>query len=101
MGLREITMKHLLVSDNYLNNLLIFDPMILLHLKQGLWKELYLSLISLIMERQFLIAVPFIFPFSSLVKHWAALFLNLLSTVLHYQPLHPIVNLNNVYGTLF
>ena len=38
-------------------------------------------------ERQFLFAVPFFYPVPLLVSQKAELFMNLLSTVIHLQPL--------------
>ena len=41
----------------------------------------------LMIDRQFLLAVQFIFPFPSLVPHRAELFMTSISTMLHRQPL--------------
>ena len=49
--------------------------------------KIYVSLIRLMVERQFLLAVTFIFPVLFLVPHKAALFMTSLSTVLRHQPL--------------
>ena len=48
---------------------------------------IYLSLMRSIMEIQFLLAVPFMFPVQYIIPHISALCLTSLSTVLHLQPL--------------
>ena len=58
MELSDITMKNLLISDNYCNELILIYSRILLQLTSGIWKKMYLSLMRLIMERHFLLALP-------------------------------------------
>ena len=47
----------------------------------------HISFMRHMIERQFLFSVPFVFPFPLLVSQKAELFMNLLSTVIHLQPL--------------
>ena len=61
MGLIEIKMKILLASDNYWNDLILVASMILLQLILGIQQKIYLYLMSSIMERQLIIAIPFIY----------------------------------------
>ena len=39
------------------------------------------------MERQFLIAVPFIFPFTLIILYMAVIYITSILTVRHFQPL--------------
>ena len=77
----------MLVLENSQNNLLLIASIIILQLAQGLRKNIYLSLMRKMVERQFLLVVPFIFKVILLVSHRSALFLTSLSTVLNCQPL--------------
>ena len=85
--LRNITMTNWLVLDNSQNDLLFIASIIKFQLILLPQKITYLSLINLIMERQFILAVHFIFPVLLLVPQRSALFMTSLSTVLRYQPL--------------
>ena len=53
----------------------------------GGWKRPYLSLMTLMMDIQFLLAMHFFFPVLSLVPQMPEIFLTLLSTVLHCHPI--------------
>ena len=85
MGLKDMTTKNWLVSENYWNGLLLIDSIILLQIPPRLQKDL--SLVNVMMEIKFLLIVTFIFPVKILVPHREAIFLTSLSTLIHSQPL--------------
>ena len=80
-------MTNLLVSENYLNDLFLIFSIILLKLTLGIRQRTYLSLVRPMMEIQFLLAFPFIFPVTFLVPQRAALFMTSLLTVINLKPL--------------
>ena len=63
-----------LVSDNYWNELLLIASKTIFKLILGPSKIKYLPLMSWMKERQFLIAVHFIFPVMLLLTQRSALF---------------------------
>ena len=73
MGLIDITMKNGLVSENSRNDLPLIASIIIFQLILGPRKILYLSLMMLMAERQFILAVKFIFPVMLLVTQRSAL----------------------------
>ena len=84
MGLRDFTMKILLVLYNSQKKILLIYSILLLYLTQGI-HEKYLSWMRSNMDRQFLLAFTFTFPVTSLVPHTEELFMTKLPTMLHIQ----------------
>ena len=87
MGLREITMTNLLISENSRNDLLLIASTILFRLILGPRKRTYPPLMRLVKGRQFILAMHFIFTNMLLLPQRSALFPTKISTVLHRLPI--------------
>ena len=67
-------MKNKLISENSWNGLILIASTIIFQLIMGLQQITHFSLMGSMMNIQFLLARPFIFPFLLLVTHRSALF---------------------------